>query len=431
MKGDPERMMPFTLLGQIDDPSLHLRCARKFGQEVSHEKPWTGTVRRHDKIRIAYLSADFRDHAVAYQIAGLFESHDRSKFEVTGVSIGGGDSGDTRARLVGALDRFQDARSRSDLDVATLLNGLEIDIAVDLAGYTGSPRPGILARRPAPIQVSYLGYPGTLGSGFMDYVIADKTVLPFDQQPYYTERIVHLPECYQVNDSKRIIAGRVPERREMGLPDQGFVFCCFNHSYKITAPVFDVWMRLLKAAEGSVLWLVRDNDAAERNLRREAAERGIDPARLVFADRRPVAEHLARHRLADLFLDTLPYNAHGTASFALWAGLPIVTCQGHAFAGRVAASLLRAVGLPDLVTNDLAEYETLASRLAADATLLGEVRERLRGNRLNHPLFDTDRFSRHIESAYTTMWELWQRGEPPRSFSVEPLRCGTVTTRQA
>jgi protein O-GlcNAc transferase len=250
-------------------------------------------------------------------------------------------------------------------------------------------------------------------------VIADKTVLPLDQQPFYTENIVHLPDCYQVNDSKRRVATSTPARSAAGLPDDGFVFCCFNNNWKITAPVFDIWMRLLGAVEGSVLWLLQDNGGAEGNLRKEAAARGIDPARLVFATRMEPEDHLARHRLADLFVDTLPYNAHTTASDALWVGLPVLTCRGASFAGRVATSLLRAAGLPELTTRDLGEYEALALRLATDAALLRGFRQRLAENRATCPLFDSDRFRRHIETAYTTMWDIAQRGEGPRSFSVE------------
>jgi len=257
-----------------------------------------------------------------------------------------------------------------------------------------------------------------MGADFIDYVIADKIVAPLEQQPFYAEKIVQLPDCYQVNDRKRAIAEQTPSRREAGLPEQGVVFCCFNNNYKITAPVFDVWMRLLKAVPGSVLWLLRDNAGAEANLRREARARGVDPARLVFAGRLKVEDHLARHRLADLFLDTLPYNAHTTASDALWAGLPLLTCQGNAFAGRVAASLLHAVGLSELVTQSLADYEALALRLATDAGFRGGIREKLAQNRQTHALFDTDRFRCHIEAAYMRMWETWQRGERPQGFAV-------------
>jgi predicted O-linked N-acetylglucosamine transferase (SPINDLY family) len=414
---------PFVLLMHCDDPIAHLHCARHFIQSKLPAEPLSlrsGTIVRHDKIRIAYLSADFRYHAVAHLIAGLIEAHDRSSFEVIGISLGLNDESVMHRRLAEAFDQFHSVRSESNLAVARLMHRLEIDVAVDLLGCTRDGRPGILGHRPAPIQVNYLGYPGTIGATFIDYIIADPVVLPFDQQPFYTEKIVHLPECYQVNDARRMIAEHAPSRAAAGLPEHGFVFCGFNSNFKINPPVFDSWMRLLRSVDGSVLWLLRDNASAERNLRDEAVARDVDPGRLVFADRLPLEQHLARHRLADLFLDTVPYNAHTTASDALWAGLPVLTCQGHAFAGRVAASLLTAVGLPDLITENLQAYEALALRLATDATLLSGLRERLARNRLTHPLFDTDRSRRHIEAAYSTMMELWRSGETPRSFSVAP-----------
>jgi protein O-GlcNAc transferase len=414
---------PFLLLGCSDDAALHHSCARHHVLDrvgTAPQRLGSGTIRRNDKIRLAYLSSDFRGHAVAYLVAELFERHDRTQFELFGVSFGPDDGSDTRTRLAAAFDRFIDVRMQGDRAVAGLLNDLHIDIAIDLNGHTQDGRLGILAFRPAPIQVNYLGYPGTNGADFIDYIIADATVLPFDQQPHYTEHIVHLPDCYQPNDRKRRIASRTPTREEVGLPAAGFVFCCFNNTWKIAPPMFDVWMRLLKAVDGSVMWLYRDNPYAEANLRNEAAARGVDPSRLLFAGPLPHGDHLARHRLADLFLDTLPYNAHTTASDALWVGLPVLTCRGKAFAGRVAASLLTAVGLPELVTQSLDEYESLALRLATDAPLLRGIRQRLERNRLEFPLFDTDRLCRHIETAYTTMWELWQRGEKPRSFSVAP-----------
>ena len=416
---------PFVLLGYSEDPALQLQCARNF---VAHQIPspprtlWTGTTWRHDKVRIAYLSADFYRHATASLMAELVERHDRSRFEIIGVSFGVDDSSEMRKRLVVAFDQFYDVRIKSDEEVAKLLHDLQVDIAIDLKGYTQDSRPSILAYRPAPIQASYLGFPGTMGAEFIDYIIADKTVAPFEHQPFYMEKIVHLPDCYQVNDSKRKIAERTPTRQQAGLPEKGFVFCCFNNNWKVTPDVFSVWMRLLHAVEDGVLWLLRDNESAERNLRTEAQARGIDPTRLVFASRLPLDEHLARHRLADLVLDTLPCNAHTTASDALWAGLPVLTCEGAAFAGRVAASLLYAVGLPELVTHSIEEYEALALRLASDPKLLEGYRNRLAANRLTHPLFDTERFRRHIEAAYLQMWEIWQRGEQPRSFVVETER---------
>jgi predicted O-linked N-acetylglucosamine transferase (SPINDLY family) len=414
---------PFTLLAYSGDTSLQLKCARNWIRNAIPVLPqalWTGRVYRHERLRVAYLSADFRRHAVASLIPELFELHDRSRFEVLGVSLGVDDGSDVRARLVKSLDQFHDVRPKTDHEAAKLLNALEVDIAVDLTGYTQGARPHILARRPAPLQMSYLGYSGTTGAEFIDYVIADEIVLPFDQHACFTEKIVHLPDCFMVNDSRRPISPQVLFRSQAGLPEHGFVFCCFNQSYKISRVMFRVWMRLLARLEGSVLWLSRLNGPAMQNLRSEANEHGIDPERIVFAPWVATdADHLARHRLADVFLDTLPFNAHTTGSDALWAGLPVLTCRGETFAGRVAASLLNAVGLPELVTRSIDEYEALALKLATDAPLLQGIRRKLEQNRLSYPLFDTDRFRRHIEAAYLRAWEIQQRGESPRSFRVE------------
>jgi protein O-GlcNAc transferase len=414
---------PFTLVGYCDDPALHLQCSKNLIADRIRIRPvplWNGTGYQHERIKVAYLSADFREHATAYLLAELIELHDRERFEVIGVSFGADDGSDIRRRMADSFDTFHDVREWADRDIAAKLRELEVDIAVDLKGHTQDSRPEVLAHRPAPIQVGYLGYPGTIGADFLDYVLADETVAPFDHALFYSEKIVQLPDCYQVNDRRRAIAATTPTRQEAGLPESGFVFCCFNNNYKITQPVFEAWMRLLAKVPGSVLWLLRDNPGAERNLRDEAEKRGVDPARLVFAGRAKLEDHLARHRLADLFLDTLPYNAHTTASDALWTGLPVVTCQGNAFAGRVAASLLKAIGLPELVTHNLGDYEALALRLATDAAMLQRVRETLAGNRLSHPLFDTDRFRRGIEAAYTRMWQTWQRGEAAQAFRVDP-----------
>ena len=307
---------------------------------------WRGEAYHHERIRIAYLSADFHSHATAALMAGVFERHDRKRFQTVAVSFGPDDRSEMRARLVAAFDSFIDVHDKSDGEVASLLRQMEIDIAVDLKGYTQDSRPGILAHRAAPLQVSYLGFPGTLGVDYIDYIIADRTVIPTQHEPFYSERIAYLPDTYQANDDKRRISQNPLARRDCGLPEAGFVFCCFNNNFKIMPEIFSIWMRLLAAVEGSVLWLLQDNAAASRNLRREAKARGIAPERLVFAQRANLDAHLARHRLADLFLDTLPYNAHTSASDALWAGLPVITCLGGTFAGRVAASLLRAVGLP-------------------------------------------------------------------------------------
>jgi protein O-GlcNAc transferase len=402
--------LPLSLLGYSGDPLLQLQCAQNFAASKFPSLPrpmCSGTPWRHEKLRIAYLSADFRRHPVAYLIAELIERHDRSRFEVIALDFSEDDGSELRRRITSAFDRIVDVRTKSDLAAAELLYGLEADIAIDLMGHTKDSRPGILAHRPAPAQVSYLGYPGTTGTLFIDYIIADKTVAPFEHQPFYTEKIVHLPDCYLVSDTTRTIAEGTPTRQEAGLPENGFVFCCFNQNWKITPDVYDVWMRLLREVDGSVLWLRSDNEAAEWNLRREAHERGVDPARLVFAAPVPASEdHLARHRLGDLFLDTPRYNAHTTASDALWAGMPVITQLGEVFAGRVAASLLNAIGLPELVTHTLPDYEALALRLARDPALLDSFRTRLNANRLTHPLFDTDRFRRSIEAVYLQMHEI-------------------------
>jgi protein O-GlcNAc transferase len=414
----------FALLGYSDDPALQLQCAKNYLASQIPVLPaplWTGQTWRHDRIRIAYLSADFRTHATAFLMAELFEKHDRSRFETIAVSFGRDDESPMRQRLVAAFDQFHDVRTKSDRDVAQLLHELQVDIAIDLKGYTQEAQPEILSYRPAPIQASYLGYPGSMGAPFIDYFIADRISALPALQPFFTEKIVHLPDSYQVNDSHRKIAGEAGTRQEAGLPEKAFVFCSFNNNWKITPEVFDIWMRLLQRVEGSVLWLLSDNDGAERNLRKEAERCGTDPARLVFAGRLTPEQHLARHALADLFLDTLPCNAHTTASDALWAGLPLITCTGQAFAGRVAASLLHATRLPELVTDNLADYESLALKLACDPALLAGIKAKLARNRTTCPLFDSTRFARHIEAAYITMWETWQRGDQPASFGVAPI----------
>jgi len=414
-------VQPFTLLAMNDSPELHLKGARILAADrmpPNCRLSWSGRKYRHDRIRVAYLSADYHQHATALLMAGLFEAHDRNRFEATAISFGPHDESPMRQRLQRAFDRFVDVRNESDAQVASLMQSLEIDIAVDLKGYTGDSRPAILSRRPAPIQVSYIGYPGTMGLEQIDYLIADRIVLPPGLQAHCTEAVVYMPDCYQVTDSKRAIAENTPTRAEAGLPESGFVFCCFNNSYKLTPATFTLWMQLLQRVPGSVLWLLGDNPAVVSNLRAEAERRGVSTDRLVFAPRLGSEEHLARHRLADLFLDTLPYNAHTTSSDALWAGLPVLTCIGRAFPGRVAASILHSVGLPDLVTNSLEEYAEKAFELATHPDRLRELRDRLARNRTRYPLFDTGRFCRHLESAYTTMWHRYQAGLAPETFAV-------------
>jgi protein O-GlcNAc transferase len=421
---------PFVFLAWSGEPEEQLRCAQLFiqdriGSGLKHVRQ--GALSSGKRLRIAYLSADFHDHATANLMAGLFECHDRERFEVLAFSYGPDDRSAMRQRLLAAFDNFIDVRGMSDQQVAQQIAELGVHIVIDLKGYTQDSRPEILAHRPAPIQVNYLGYPGTMGADFIDYILVDLFVVPADQQPFYTEKLVHLPDCYQVNDRQREVATHTPSRAVCGLPEDGFVFCCFNKIYKITPDIFDIWMRLLEAVPGSVLWLLRDSEAAERNLRREAETRGVNPGRLVFAERTKLPAHLARQRQADLFLDTLPYNAHTTASDALWVGLPLMTCTGRMFPSRVAGSLLHAVGMPELVTENLTEYEALARKLATDPELLQGFRERLAQHRATAPLFDTDRFRRHIESAYMQMWQICEDGEAPKPFAIE-LETGTPET---
>jgi protein O-GlcNAc transferase len=372
----------------------------------------------HDRIRLAYLSADFHDHATAYLLSGLIEQHDRGRFEVVGVSFGPDDDSSTRHRIRGAFDRFLDARGLSDLAAAEFVRSHEVDIAIDLKGFTGGCRPGIMASRPAPVQAAYLGFPGTMGADFIDYIIADRWVIPPDAHRFYTEKVVTLPASYQCTDDKRAIAPAGPTRAEAGLPAHGFVFGSFNHTFKIMPEVFDVWMRLLTAVEGSVLWQLADHPAARRNLRAEAERRGVGAHRIVFADRVLAEVHLARHRLADLFLDTLPCCAHTTASDALWAGMPLLTATGTTFTGRVATSLLHAIGVPELATASLGEYEALALALAREPDRLAALRAKIAAHRRTHPLFDTARFARGIEAAYSEMHARACRGAPPEAFTV-------------
>jgi protein O-GlcNAc transferase len=418
---------PFTFLCLPSSPIAQLKCAQTYSTDRhprSKDAVWKGERYRHERIRVAYLSGDFHNHAIAYLIAGLIEAHDKSRFETTAISFGPDSTDEMRARLASAFDRFIDVRPRTDRDTALLLRELEIDIAVDLKGHTQGSRTGIFAFRPAPVQVNWLGYPGTMGVDYIDYILADRVVIPEGHHTFYSEKVAYLPDTYQANDNKRPISGATPSRAVAGLPHAGFVFCSFNNTYKIAPSVFDVWMRLLREVEGSALWLLETNPAAVGNLRWHAEERGVAPQRLIFAPRVPLEYHLARHRLAGVVLDNLPYNAHTTASDALWAGVPVVTCIGSSFAGRVAASLLNAVGLPELVTGNLTEYQALALRLARDERLLAALRAKLAQNRETHPLFDTDRFRRHLESAYQTMWGRAQRGLPPVSFAVPEAATG-------
>ncbi|MGO9934563.1 MAG: tetratricopeptide repeat protein [Steroidobacteraceae bacterium] len=413
--------LPFSVLGLIDCLTLQRQAAETWVREKyppSRMLAPLGKRRRGERIRIGYYSADYHGHATAYLMAELFERHDKESFELLAFSYGRDAHDDMRKRSAAAFARFLDVRTMSDIEVARLSRELGIDIAVDLKGFTQDARTGIFSFRAAPIQVNYLGYPGTMGAPYIDYIIADQTLIPQKSRQQYSERIVCLPHSYQANDTKRQIADKEFARAELGLPSTGFVFCCFNQNYKITPDTFDGWMRILKQVEGSVLWLLVDNKTAAENLRREARARNVDAGRLIFAAHMALPEHLARHRAADLFIDTLPCNAHTTASDALWAGLPVLTRMGESLAARVAASLLYAIGLPELVTTTQEQYESTAIELASDPGRLAEFKDRLRRNRLTMPLFDTEQFTRHVENAYTQMYERYQADLSPGHIYV-------------
>ncbi len=421
---DNERVTtPFIALAITDSLSLQLKAAEiwiKTKYPENHALPKIPKRPRHPKIRIGYFSADFRNHPGAWLMAGLFDAHDRNQFEVTAFSFGPDTRDEMRKRLEGAFDQFIDVSNKSDREIAELARCMEIDIAINRSGHTLGSRTGIFALRAAPIQASYLAYPGTVGAPYMDYLIADHTLIPETSQPYYCEKIAYLPDSYMVTDDKRRIADKNDSRKELGLPAKAFVFCCFNSNYKITPQTFAGWMRILKQVKGSVLWLFEDNAIAAKNLRLEAAKMGVKGSRLIFAKRMLQAEHLARHRAADLFLDTLPCNAHTTACDALWAGLPVLTCLGEAFASRVAASLLKAIDLPELITTTQPEYEALAVTLATHPARLNQLKQKLQKNRLDTPLFNTRLFARHIEDAYTQMVERYQLDLPPANIQVLP-----------
>ncbi len=415
---------PRELLLIEDSPPLLYAAARSFIEsefktlEISARR--AASARRSARLTVAYVSGDFHDHATAQLIAELIESHDRREFEIIGISFGPDDGSALRHRLRRAFDQFIDVRGATDPQVVDRIAAAGAQIAVDLKGLTFGNRLGVFARRCAPVQAAYLGYPGTTGAGFIDYLIADRMVIPPEQQRWYAENIVYLPDCYQVNDRRRHVSDAALTRADVGLPVDAFVFCCFNASYKLSAEIFAVWMRLLRDVAGSVLWLLDDNAEATRNLIKAAEHHGVAAHRIVFAQRAAPAQHIARYRLADLFLDTLPVCAHTIASEALWAGLPVLTCLGNAFAGRVAASLLHAAGLDELIKVSLSDYAAGAFTLATTPGRIQALRHQLSATRTTCPLFDTDRFRVHIEQAYRVMWRRHQDGEPPTGFTVAP-----------
>ena len=412
---------PFGWQGIATTARSNLLCARLYNREkypARQRRAPVSAASTDGKIRVGYLAGEFRDQATSHLLTGVLEHHDRSRFEIYAFDNGWDDSSETRRRIEGAVHAIVGIRQMDDERAAAAIGDRQIGILVNLNGYFGEGRTNVFAQRPAPIQVNYLGFPGTMGASYMDYIIADRRVIPEADRSCYEEKVVYLPHGYQANDRKRRVADTVFSREALGLPGDGFVFCCFNNNYKIMPAMFDCWMRILKRVPDSVLWLLADNAEAKANLYKEAAARGLDLARIVFADRMPTADHLARHACADLFLDTLPYNAHTTGSDALWAGLPVLTCVGESFAGRVAASLLDNVDLPELITSSYRDYEERAVEFATHPERLAGPRQRLIANRLTARLFDTELFTRHLEQAYVMMHARHEAAKPPDHIIV-------------
>jgi predicted O-linked N-acetylglucosamine transferase (SPINDLY family) len=411
---------PVTWLALSDSGRSHQMCAenynRRFFPATGETRP--GMNQGSDKLRIGYVSAEFRDHATTHLLVGVLENHDRSRFEIHAFDNGADDGSEYRARVLKAVDGVVDVSRLGAEPVVEQIRAKGIDILVDLSGYFGLGRTDVFARRAAPLQVNYLGFPGTLGADYIDYIVADRYVIPETDRSLYDEKVVYLPGCYQPNDAQKAISGRAVTRADANLPEGAVVFCSFNKIHKILPFWFDAWMRILRAVEGSVLWLFADNAAAQANLRREAAARNVDPGRLIFAQHVAPAEHLARHRLADLFLDTLPYNAHTTASDALWAGLPLLTQSGSSFPARVAGSLLKTIGLPQLVVETSEQYERLAIELGRDRERLAAIRADLAEKRLTSPLFDTAAYTRGLERAFEMMAERQRAGLAPDHLIV-------------
>ena len=398
---------PFDFLTISDSPALQLKCAQIFSECQNPNQSYQlidSTKTELSKIKIAYVSADFKQHPVSQLLVSVIEAHDRSRFEIIGISLGADDQSAIRARLLSAFDAFYDVRQKSDREIAYFMRELNVDIAIDLTGHTTDARTAIFSHRAAPIQVNFLGFAGTSGADYFDYIIADAVAVPTDQESFFSEKVIRLPNTFFPHDTNLQMSDKKVTRVQAGLPENGFVFCAFNNPYKITRTFFEVWMRLLAKVEGSVIWLSKANDVVKANLRRLAQENGISSNRLVFAERtESLEDHLSRHQLADLFLDTLPYNAHTTASDALWAGLPVLTCIGKTLNGRVAASLLNAAGLSELVTYTLEEYEAMALRLAKEPKSIQRIKHQLQQNTLNYPIFDNEKYTDHLEQAFALM----------------------------
>ncbi len=413
---------PLTMVAVAGSTKTQLKCAQTWIDDKccgTGVREFSIEILGREKIRIAYISPDFGDHPVGHLAVGLFEAHDRSRFEITGVSLTSRHETDIGTRLFNAFDNIVEAEKMSDLEVSNYLRESRIDIAVDLAGHTRGGRTEIFAFHPAPIQVNFLGFPGTMGAEFYEYIVADEHTIPAEFSNNYVENIVYLPASFLPFDDKQKVAAIAPDRADLGLPENGFVFCCLNNAHKITPQVFAIWMRLLGQIEGSVLWLRGGNETTHENLRSEATRAGVQPERLIFSKRIERHEdYIAAYRCADLFLDTFNYNAHTTSCESLWAGTPVLTFSGEAFASRVAGSLLKAVGLPELVTGCPEDYENLAIELATNPAKLSGIKQKLVENRKIHPLFNTDQYTRNIEAAYSMMVDRHDRGLPPKNLVI-------------
>jgi len=403
---------PFRILSIVDSPELHKEAAIIYAESEIPEDNSLGNFilpARNKKIKVGYYSADFHNHATSYLMVEIFELHDKNNFEIVAFSFGPNTNDTMRIRVSNSFDHFYDVSNMSDYEIAKFSRNIGIDIAVDLKGYTEGQRAGIFAKKCAPIQINYLGYPGTMGSNLYDYIIADKKIIPENQIKNYIEKIVFLPDSYQPNDSKKVISARKFSKKELGLPENSFVYCCFNNTYKILPEIFNIWMKILLDVPNSVLWLINDNHISVDNLRKNAIKKNINPERLIFADRIPLDEHLARHKFADLFLDTFPYNAHTTTSDALWACLPVLTISGKSFASRVSASLLTTSGLNNFVTTSYVEYEEKAINLASNQRTLSEARKTL-SNQLDNPLFDSKLYTINLEKGYYEIYNNYLLG---------------------
>jgi predicted O-linked N-acetylglucosamine transferase (SPINDLY family) len=417
-----EVVNPFSVLSLEDAPERHrLRSVNYAKEKFPFDRigDFKKSAQIPKRLKIGYFSADFHNHATMYLMAQIFERHDKAQFEIYAYSYGPDKQDEMRKSLIKSVDVFHDVREMSNMQIVELARSEQLDIAIDLKGFTKGTRLAPFAHGLAPVQISYLGYPGTLGADFIDYIVADLIVIPEDNRHHYSEQIIYLPHTYQPTDNKRIISNKMITREDVGLPTGGFVFSCFNNNYKISPREFDIWMRLVQKVEGSVLWLLKSNKWAEQNLKREAEARGVNADRLIFAEKLPQAEHLARQKLADLFLDTFNCNAHTTTSDALWAGLPVLTKLGNGFAARVAGSLLHAVGLPELITETEEQYEALALELAADPERLAQIKAKLAENRLTQQLFDSEQYTRHLEAGYKMAFERFLNGQAPEHIYVK------------